>query len=130
MNSPASAFRRRNGTHWNFYNIVVEPSPVQQPHPPFWLGAGSPGSIRRASREAYYLPLDQIAPTDLVIERVAAFREECRRIGRRYDPAMVGVTRGLHIIHNETERQRAIAAAGNSAIPWFERPRGRPAPAP
>src|SRR5262245_65387101 len=34
------------GKHWNFRNIVVEPRPVQQPHPPLWMGAGSPDAIR------------------------------------------------------------------------------------
>jgi probable F420-dependent oxidoreductase len=97
------------GRYWRFDNIVVEPSPIQQPHPPFWLGAGSPESIRRAAREGYNLLLDQIAPTDLVIDRVGLFREECRRVGRAYDPMMVGVTRGLQIIHNEAERESAIA---------------------
>ena len=36
------------------------------------------------------------------------FREECQRVGRPYDPMMVGVTRGLQIVHNEEERKRAI----------------------
>ena len=36
------------------------------------------------------------------------FREECETIGRAYDPAMVGVTRGLQIIHRESERRQAI----------------------
>src|SRR5438270_214159 len=97
-----------HGKRWHFDNVVVEPYPIQQPHPPFWLGAGSAESIRRAAREGYNLLLDQIAPTDLIIERVATFRHECERAGRRYDPMMVGVTRGLQIVHNEEERKRAI----------------------
>ncbi|HEY1299530.1 MAG TPA: LLM class flavin-dependent oxidoreductase, partial [Stellaceae bacterium] len=37
-----------HGKRWHFDNVVVEPSPIQRPHPPFWLGAGSAESIRRA----------------------------------------------------------------------------------
>jgi len=96
------------GKLWHYDNIVVEPAPIQQPHPPFWMGAGSAESIRRAAREGYNLLLDQIAPTDLIVDRVRIFREECERVGRRYDPMMVGVTRGLQIVHNNEERQRAI----------------------
>jgi probable F420-dependent oxidoreductase len=96
------------GKWWHYDNVVVEPSPVQQPHPPFWLGAGSAESIRRAAREGYSLLLDQIAPVDVIIERVRTFREECERVGRRWNPMSVGVTRGLQIIHTEEERQRAI----------------------
>src|SRR5262249_37890117 len=83
-------------------------APPRRPPPPFWQGAGSAESIRRAAREGYNLLLDQIAPTDLIIERVRVFREECRAIGRKYDPMMVGVTRGLQIIHNEAEREQAV----------------------
>jgi alkanesulfonate monooxygenase SsuD/methylene tetrahydromethanopterin reductase-like flavin-dependent oxidoreductase (luciferase family) len=97
-----------SGTRWHYDNIVVEPAPIQQPHPPFWLGAGSAESIQRAAREGYNLLLDQIAPVDVIIDRVRTFREECQRVGRAYDPMMVGVTRGLQIVHNEEERKRAI----------------------
>ncbi|HVH74950.1 MAG TPA: LLM class flavin-dependent oxidoreductase [Stellaceae bacterium] len=96
------------GRYWSYEDIVVEPSPVQQPHPPFWLGAGSAESIRRAAREGYNLLLDQIAPIDVILERVKTFREECAAVGRAYDPMMIGVTRGLQIVHNEQERRRAI----------------------
>jgi probable F420-dependent oxidoreductase len=96
------------GKWWRYDNIVVEPAPIQQPYPPFWMGAGSAESIRRAAREGYNLLLDQIAPTDVIIDRVRIFREECAAVGRPYDPMMVGVTRGLQIVHNEEERKKAI----------------------
>ena len=66
-----------------------------------------------AAREGYNLLLDQIAPTELIIDRVHTFRQECQRIGRPYDPMMVGVTRGLQIVHNEEERKRAIVTRRN-----------------
>jgi alkanesulfonate monooxygenase SsuD/methylene tetrahydromethanopterin reductase-like flavin-dependent oxidoreductase (luciferase family) len=97
-----------HGKRWNFDNVVVEPAPVQHPHPPFWLGAGSTESIRRAAREGYNLLLDQIGSTDLTIERVAVFREECAKHGRAYQPTMVGVTRGLQIVRTAEERQKAL----------------------
>ena len=98
-----------HGKRWHFENVVVEPAPLQRPHPPFWLGAGSEASIRRAAREGYNLLLDQIGSTDLTIERVTMFRDECDRAGRRYDSRMVGVTRGLQIIRSEAERPQALA---------------------
>jgi probable F420-dependent oxidoreductase len=98
-----------HGKRWNYDNIVVEPAPVQRPHPPFWLGAGSEDSIRRAAREGYNLLLDQIAPCDLTIERVAMFRDECLKAGRAYDPAMIGTTRGLQLVRNAADREKALA---------------------
>jgi alkanesulfonate monooxygenase SsuD/methylene tetrahydromethanopterin reductase-like flavin-dependent oxidoreductase (luciferase family) len=98
-----------HGKRWNYQDIVVEPAPVQRPHPPFWLGAGSEESIRRAAREGYNLLLDQIAPIDLTVERVAMFRDECLKVGRAYDPVMVGTTRGLQLVRNAGEREKALA---------------------
>ena len=98
-----------HGKRWNYENIVVEPAPVQRPHPPFWLGAGSEDSIRRAAREGYNLLLDQIAPCDLTIDRVTIFKDECLKAGRAYDPAMVGTTRGLQLVRNAAEREKALA---------------------
>lgn len=96
------------GRHWRFNNIVVEPRPVQQPHPPFWLGAGSTQSITRAAREGYNLLLDQIAPVDVIIDRVAAYRAELARLGRPLKPQQIGVARGLQIIRTEAERAAAL----------------------
>jgi len=92
------------GKRWSFDDIVVEPAPLQRPHPPLWLAAGSPDSIRRAAREGYNLLLDQLGSVALTIERVALFREECARIGRPYDPSMIGATRALQIVRNDAER--------------------------
>ncbi|HUZ74868.1 MAG TPA: LLM class flavin-dependent oxidoreductase [Stellaceae bacterium] len=109
----AGARFSHHGKRWHFDNVVVEPAPVQQPHPPFWLGAGSEESIRRAAREGYNLLLDQIGSTDLTIARVAAFRDECARVGRPYHPAMTAATRGLQIVRNAAEREAALAVRYN-----------------
>ncbi|HJU31722.1 MAG TPA: LLM class flavin-dependent oxidoreductase [Hyphomicrobiaceae bacterium] len=97
-----------HGKRWRFDNIVIEPRPVQQPHPPFWMGAGSFESIRRAAHEGFNLLLDQIAPVDLIIERVAVYRDELERLGRPCRPAQIGVARALQIVRNEAERQAAL----------------------
>jgi len=97
------------GSRWRFENIVIEPRPVQQPHPPLWMGAGSFESIRRAAQEGFNLLLDQIAPVDLIIARVAAYRRELEKLGRRYRPGQIGVARALQIVRTDEERQSAYA---------------------
>ncbi len=96
------------GERWRYHDIVVEPAPVQRPHPPLWLAAGSPESIRRAAREGFNLLLDQLGSVRLTLERVAIFREECARVGRTYDPEMVAVARALQIVRTESEREAAF----------------------
>ncbi|SKA27789.1 Flavin-dependent oxidoreductase, luciferase family (includes alkanesulfonate monooxygenase SsuD and methylene tetrahydromethanopterin reductase) [Enhydrobacter aerosaccus] len=96
-----------HGKRWHYDNILVEPEPLQRPHPPLWLAAGSHDSVRRAAREGYNLLLDQLAQVDQIIQRIAIFREECERIGRPYDPNMVATSRALQMIHSESERAQA-----------------------
>jgi alkanesulfonate monooxygenase SsuD/methylene tetrahydromethanopterin reductase-like flavin-dependent oxidoreductase (luciferase family) len=98
-----------HGKRWHYDNILVEPEPLQRPHPPLWLAAGSHDSVRRAAREGYHLLLDQLAQTDQIIQRIAIFREECERIGRTYDPSLVATARALQMIHSESERIEAYA---------------------
>ncbi|WP_300782650.1 LLM class flavin-dependent oxidoreductase [Enhydrobacter sp.] len=96
-----------HGKRWRYDDILVEPEPLQRPHPPLWLAAGSRDSIRRAAREGYNLLLDQLAQVDQIVQRIAIFREECERAGRTYDPAMVATARPLQMIHHEGERAQA-----------------------
>lgn len=98
-----------DGLHWTFRDVVIEPRTVQQPHPPLWMAAGSFDSIRRAAREGFNLLLDQIAPIDLIIERVAVYKEERAKIGRPYRQGEIAVARALQVIRTEAERDDALA---------------------
>ena len=98
-----------HGPRWHYEDIVVEPAPLQRPHPPVWMAAGSPDSIRRAARDGYNLLLDQLAQTDQVGRRIALFREACAAAGRPYHPGMVATARALQMIRAESERAEALA---------------------
>ena len=41
-----------NGRYFQFDNMHVYPKPLQQPHPPIWVGGSGAGSLRRAARFA------------------------------------------------------------------------------
>ena len=44
------------GRYTRFDGIVLEPKPVQRPHPPIWVGGEGPAALRRAARvgDAWY----------------------------------------------------------------------------
>ena len=96
-----------HGKRWHFENVIVEPPPVQKPHPPLWVGAGSERSIRQAAENGFNLLLDQFGPPDVTGGRVAAYRQALEAGGRRFDPMSVGVTRALHLAMNQREREWA-----------------------
>lgn len=41
---------RRSGAGWTASDTVVAPPPIQQPHPPLWVGGNSVAAMRRAVR--------------------------------------------------------------------------------
>ena len=45
-----------HGTYVDFADIAFEPKPVQQPHPPIWIGGNSRAAMRRAARHDGWYP--------------------------------------------------------------------------
>lgn len=99
-----------NGKRWNFQDIVVEPATVQKPHPPFWMAAGRPESLQAAARDGYNLLLDQFQTIDVVLERLAIYRQTLAEIGRNWNPMGAAVARALYIVETPAEREAAVAA--------------------
>jgi alkanesulfonate monooxygenase SsuD/methylene tetrahydromethanopterin reductase-like flavin-dependent oxidoreductase (luciferase family) len=97
-----------NGKRWNYKDIVVEPAPIQRPHPPIWLAGGSPQGIAYIASQNYNLLLDQLATIDQVRERVAAYLDGLEKIGKPRDAGRVGVARSITIVKTEAERKRAL----------------------
>jgi alkanesulfonate monooxygenase SsuD/methylene tetrahydromethanopterin reductase-like flavin-dependent oxidoreductase (luciferase family) len=97
------------GKYWHYEDVVVEPAPVQKPHPPLWVGAQSPNSIRYAAENGYNLLLGQAGGPETVAEGVAIYRRAVEAQGRGYDSSTVGLTRALHIAMNDSEREEARA---------------------
>jgi alkanesulfonate monooxygenase SsuD/methylene tetrahydromethanopterin reductase-like flavin-dependent oxidoreductase (luciferase family) len=96
------------GTYWQFDNVAVEPPPFQKPHPPLWMGAGRPASIKRVADYGYNLLLDQFAPVDQIGERIALFKAEVEARGRVFDPMSVAVTRSINVVTTAAEREKAL----------------------
>jgi probable F420-dependent oxidoreductase len=73
------------GRFFAFANMHVNPKPLQQPHPPIWIGGSSPAALRRA---AAFAQVWQPTPTPLaeLIARQADLRKACDKIGRQGIP--------------------------------------------
>ena len=97
-----------HGRFWHFENIIVEPPTAQKPHPPIWMGAGSPDSIRKVAQRGAKLLLDQHASMALTIERFNIYKAEVKRLGQRFDPMDVGVSRAFFVARNAAEKAKAI----------------------
>jgi alkanesulfonate monooxygenase SsuD/methylene tetrahydromethanopterin reductase-like flavin-dependent oxidoreductase (luciferase family) len=97
------------GRFWHFEDIVVEPPPAQQPHPPFWVAAGSAPSIRRAAARGFNLILDQYASAQQIAERIGIYQAERKAHGLGFHPQQVAVARQLYVASDEADKQAALA---------------------
>jgi probable F420-dependent oxidoreductase len=86
---------RFEGRHVRFANVSFLPKPVQQPHPPIWVGGESPAALRRTARYGdVWFPIGNNPrhPLDTVArfgEGVKRLHEVAERHGR--DPKSIGL---------------------------------------
>jgi alkanesulfonate monooxygenase SsuD/methylene tetrahydromethanopterin reductase-like flavin-dependent oxidoreductase (luciferase family) len=130
-----------HGRFWQFDDVILEPPPLQSPHPPLWVSAGRAVSIRAAAARGLRLLLDQFTPVELLSERIAIYRDAA---GANFDPAMIAVARDVFIGETTAEiedafqrraigHQRMIDAArppsgppsGSHILAWADRPEAR-----
>ena len=97
-----------HGRFWRFEDVVVEPPTLQKPHPPIWMAAGSPPSVRRVAARGYNLILDQFAS-----RRAARRAHRAVPVGKRgarpSAPREVAVAREMFVAHTQAEKDAAIA---------------------
>ncbi len=97
-----------SGKRWQYKDIMVEPAPVQRPHPPIWMAGGSPQGIGYIASQNYNLLLDQLATVEQVRDRVAAYLDGLEKIGKPRDATRVGIARSITIVKTEAERKKAM----------------------
>lgn len=107
---------RFDGKHVRFSNISFLPKPVQQPHPPIWVGGESPAALRRVVRYGdVWFPIGNNPrhPLDTV-KRFAAGLEELGRVAEQNgrDPHSVG----LAFFANWFDETKTLAAASGERL--------------
>ena len=104
------------GKFFSFADMRISPKPLQQPHPPIWVGGSSRAALRRA---AEFGQVWQPTPTPLadLQERMGYLRQACDNIGREPIPTRMSF------------RVNFNAITGNAAPAGAERPTGQGTPA-
>ena len=108
------------GRFFSFSNMHVSPKPVQQPHPPIWIGGASDAALRRAARFAALVAADPFARCGAgrAAERVAP--------GVRADRARAN-PHTHELPRRDQHNHRQCAAVGQRAAggPWYAGRSGR-----
>ena len=112
------------GRFWHYHEIAVEPPTAQKPHPPIWIAAGNPESVRNVAVLGANLLLDQFASTEAIGERIALFKAACEARDRAFDPMDVAVARNLYVARDADDASAALARQTSIHARMIERSRG------
>ena len=100
-----------DGKHWQVHDAKLALTPVQEPHPPIWIAAQSPGAVRRAAALADRVILGPQPGWKDISVLTHQYKEALEGLGK--DPAgRIGVHRSIAIAK---DRETAITEAREMA---------------
>jgi alkanesulfonate monooxygenase SsuD/methylene tetrahydromethanopterin reductase-like flavin-dependent oxidoreductase (luciferase family) len=103
------------GRHFTLEDIPVHIRPLQQPHPPIWIGAGSAAGIARAARLDAQWPITPQVPPGQLATQLSGFFDARAAAGlprRGRQPLRREIMLG-------SDYDAALARAVEVATPWY-----------
>jgi alkanesulfonate monooxygenase SsuD/methylene tetrahydromethanopterin reductase-like flavin-dependent oxidoreductase (luciferase family) len=111
------------GRYYSTKGAVCRPKPVQQPHPPIWIGeARSDEWLDLVCRQATGWNSTPASP-DRLAEKLSGLEAACRRAGR--DPTSMEISLEMQILIAPTETEARGLARHIADLPAVPRRRGR-----
>ncbi len=93
-----------HGTYYTFDDTYVWPRPVQQPHPPVWIGGQTAATIEWAARQGYHvLNALQRRPHRVVEQVSTVFGQAREAAGRAPGEVKLGVSRHAFVVEDTDE---------------------------
>jgi len=110
--SPSPRFK---GKFFSFEDIEFEPKPLQKPHPPLWIGGGSPRTLVRAAEfgDGWH-PLGR--PWEKLNSETMELRALLAARGRRLDDFAFSYTLYFESVHGQTSRHTKTAGGDEATV--------------
>jgi probable F420-dependent oxidoreductase len=96
------------GTHFDLDEAVCWPKPLQQPHPPIWIGANADAALRRAAVHGDCWYINPHATIETLVKQMEVYRRELDTAGKPF-PAELPMRREAFVARTKAE---AIRLAG------------------
>lgn len=92
-------------------NMLIQPKPVQRPHPPLWIGGTAPNAVARAVRLGDAFMGAGSSTTSTFVEAVKTVRRELDEQGR--DATRFAIGKRVYLtVDDDTRRARENVVAG------------------
>ncbi|MGA7898953.1 MAG: LLM class flavin-dependent oxidoreductase [Nitrososphaeraceae archaeon] len=96
------------GKHYTIKEAVCNPKPIQNPHPPLWVGGGGKKTLQLAVKYADGWNYG-LCTYEEYLSKLTILRNCCSKIGRNYDD----IVKALHTIMILAESDKEIASLKN-----------------
>lgn len=93
------------GEHFQFSDVTFSPMPVQQPHPPIWIGGRSRAGVRRAVAYGDFWHPSQMGPKE-VSAMTAYLKRHSASVGRQTPPQISVRGRALTFANTSPSSER------------------------
>jgi alkanesulfonate monooxygenase SsuD/methylene tetrahydromethanopterin reductase-like flavin-dependent oxidoreductase (luciferase family) len=118
------------GRFWRYQDLEVLPKPLQAPHPPVWLAATSPDSIRRAAEKGFDILQDPHATHADIGRKRALYYEVLRAHGFSTEGRVIPTARLLAVGATEGEADEVARAGASWTVASYANPMKRAGPPP
>ncbi len=115
-----------HGRYYSFEDIEVLPKPKQKPHPPFWLAATSPDSIRAAASKGYSILMDPHSTHKEIGQKRLLYQQILEENGFSIDGRVLPMARLLAIGNTEAEAERVARDGAKWTLRSYVDPRPGP----
>jgi alkanesulfonate monooxygenase SsuD/methylene tetrahydromethanopterin reductase-like flavin-dependent oxidoreductase (luciferase family) len=118
------------GRFWRYDGVEVLPKPLQMPHPPVWLAATSPESIRRAAEKGHDILQDPHATHADIGRKRQLYYEVLRAHGFPTVGRVIPTARLLAVGATEREAEETSRAGAAWTVASYANPTRRAGPPP
>ncbi|MBI3247784.1 MAG: LLM class flavin-dependent oxidoreductase [Deltaproteobacteria bacterium] len=103
------------GKYFSFNNVEVLPKPLQQPHPPMWVAAGSPDAIDWAASVGHSILMDPHSTHEELGEKKRFYRQKLEAYGYDFTGRDIPMARLLAI----DDTDAAAAEGARQGAQWL-----------
>jgi alkanesulfonate monooxygenase SsuD/methylene tetrahydromethanopterin reductase-like flavin-dependent oxidoreductase (luciferase family) len=113
------------GRFWSYDGVEVLPKPMQAPHPPVWLAATSPDSIRRAAEKGFDILQDPHATHDEIGQKRTHYYAVLREHGFPTEGRVIPTARLPAVGDTEQEAEDIARAGAQWTVTSYANPKTR-----
>jgi alkanesulfonate monooxygenase SsuD/methylene tetrahydromethanopterin reductase-like flavin-dependent oxidoreductase (luciferase family) len=111
-----------HGAYYDYDDVLVLPRPFQQPHPPVYLAASSPDSVRKAAADGYTIMLDPHSSNAEIHYKRQLYQEEMEAHGHEVGERDLPIVRYVAIADTHAEAEAVARRSSTWTVGAYANP--------